>query len=722
MGKWMHRRSVIGMGFLTLTACGAATTTPTGPKPPVTESPKQNDAAEATTDKKRAMEPGGGAVAPIEKAEDALPTKVTSVFQFVGKDSSVIINIPRLEKVISAVDPEIRESITKSFLDEMKQKSPVEAAVAKSLIDSFESAVIFSDPDKKNGGEKATEEAACVAAKFKNPGPVEIVLSGKDVERNGPRFTATNSKDKNKPGMHGVWFADSGYLIGCVNAQNLSRSLAVATGALPSYATSPRFVAERANDVFVSVDMHPILGDKVEPGSDLFASLTTPGQSLGLDIRLNLYGSAYPPVGSVLAPSAQSLVGKMPKGTLGALGLSLKRAPGKDLASVISLIDNATNGHKLQEIKDGAAKIGIEFSDIDAALGDELAIGIYRNAKEKLDFEKDAGFKHTAGILAIATNDEAAHKKIWTTLTGMVKKKGSKEAIVSGDSIESVEKPKSKKNDFARVELRKGFIVFAMGDKAMVKEALAKFGKDTLASVPAFQEARAKEKPAMHLLTFVDGATLKSLIADKGGKPKTPAAAGGPAFLSLLLGPTDRGIELSLGGGGAMDLISTGSTLAINGFNSYMANTKTSEARSNVRFMASYARNAYDLELGDGPVPTHRLCKSSTPVPATIPKGTTYKTTMGSGGDWDTGDDNTGWKCLRFFSNEEIRYQYEYRQGGEYKGPKRGGPNPGPNGFEVSAEGDLDGDGKTSLFTRTGKIVGNKVVLDEEIFSSDPTE
>ncbi len=720
MGKWMHRRSVIGMGFLTLTACGAATTTPTGPKAPVTESPKSDDAAAAGEEKQAKV--AAVAAAPVEKAEDALPTKITSIFQFVGKDSSVIVNIPRLEKVISAVDPEIRESITKSFLDEMKQKSPIEAAVAKSLIDSFESAVIFADPDKKNGGEKATEEAACVAAKFKNPGPVELVLSGKDVERNGPRFTATNSKDKDKPSMHGVWFADSGYLIGCVNAQSLTRSLAVATGALPSYATSPRFVAERANDVFVSVDMHPILGDKVEPGSDLFASLTTPGQSLGLDLRLNLYGSSYPPVGSVLAPSAQSLVGKMPKGTLGALGLSLKRAPGKDLASVISLIDNATNGHKLQEIKDNAAKIGIEFGDIDAALGDELAIGFYRNSKEKLDFSKDDTFKHTAAIVALATNDEAAHKKIWTTLTDMVKKKATKEALVSGDSIESIAKPGKKKNEFSRIESRKGVIVFGMGDKAMVKEALAKFGKDMLASTPAFQEARAKEKPAMHLLTFVDGATLKSLVADKSDKPKSATTAGGPAFLSLLLGPTDRGIELALGGAGAMDLISTGSTLAINAFQSYTANTKTSEARSNVRFMASYARNAYERELGNGPVPIHKLCKSSTPVPTTIPKGTAHKTSMGSGGDWDTGDDESGWKCLRFFSNEEIRYQYEYRQGGEYKGPKRGGPNPGPNGFEVSAEGDLDGDGKTSLFTRTGKIVGNKVVLDEDVFSSDPTE
>ena len=32
------------------------------------------------------------------------------------------------------------------------------------------------------------------------------------------------------------------------------------------------------------------------------------------------------------------------------------------------------------------------------------------------------------------------------------------------------------------------------------------------------------------------------------------------------------------------------------------------------------------------------------------------------------------------------------------------GPDPGPDGFEASAEGDIDGNGKTSLFTRVGKV------------------
>jgi hypothetical protein len=411
----------------------------------------------------------------------------------------------------------------------------------------------------------------------------------------------------------------------------------------------------------------------------------------------------------------------MPKGTIGALGISLKRAPGKDLASVFSMIDKATNGNNLQQARDGAAKVGIEFADIDTALGDDLAIGIYRNSKEKIDFAKSEGLKSMAVIVSIATKDEGAHKKIWGALTTMAKKR-PKEVLVQGNVLEGIEKPNSKKKDFSRFESRKGLIVFAVGDKAIVKEALNKFGKDTLVSTPAFAEARGKEKPAMHVLAFVDGAILKSLVADKSDKPQAPTTPGGPAFLSLLLGPTDRGLELALGGGGAMELIGTGSSLAVNAFKAYTADSKSSEARMNVRFMASYAKRAYERENADGKGTRNKFCKTSLPVPAKILKGTTYKTSMGEGGDWDSGDDNTGWKCLGYFTNEEIRFQYQYRHGSDYKGPKRGGPNPGPNGFEISAEGDLDGNGKTSLFTRTGKIVGGKVVLDDDVFSSDPTE
>lgn len=710
------RSSFFLFSLLGIAACGGTATPVVNPAAPA--KPRDEQAPSKKADMVVA--------APIAQPEPALPTKVTSLFQFIGADTPVIVNVPRLDKVVAALDAETREAITKELLDKIGKESRFEAAVAKSLIESFDGAVIFADPKKKDAGaKKAAEDAACFAFRFRDPRPVELALSTKSVERNGARFTITNEKDADKPPAHGVWLADSGVLLGCATREALAQSLSVATGALPSYTSSRRYVAERANDVFVSVDMHPILGDSVEPGSDLFASLTTPGQSLGLDLRLNLYGSSYPPVGSVIAPASQDLIGQMPKGTLGALGVSLKRAPGKDLASVITLIDKATSGNRLQEAREGAAQVGLDFTEIDAALGDDLAVGVYRDPKQKIDFENSDDLAHTAVVIAVATKDQAAHKKIWNVITTMVKKK-PKEASVRGDVIESIgtvlakkkASAKPTKNPFIRIESRKGVVVIGSGDKAIVKEALAKFGKakETLASTAAFADARAKEKPATHVLGYLDGATLQALVEAKGDK--TSAGPLGPAFLSLTLGPTDRGLELALGGGGAMGLIGTGAALAVSGMKSYLAKSKAAEAKSTLYFMASSARRAYH----EGKGTPNNLCKSSLPVPATIPKGTTHTPTMGAGSDWDSGDDTTGWKCLGYFSTETLRYQYQYIQGSGYKGPKRGGPDPGKDGFEVSAEGDLDGDGKTSLFTKTGKIVNGKLVLDDDVFSSDPTE
>ena len=62
--------------------------------------------------------------------------------------------------------------------------------------------------------------------------------------------------------------------------------------------------------------------------------------------------------------------------------------------------------------------------------------------------------------------------------------------------------------------------------------------------------------------------------------------------------------------------------------------------------------------------------------------------------------------------------------GGPYKGPARGGPDPGADGFEISAEGDLDGDGVTSLFTQTGKVneATKSVRLGTQLFIADEKE
>ena len=151
----------------------------------------------------------------------------------------------------------------------------------------------------------------------------------------------------------------------------------------------------------------------------------------------------------------------------------------------------------------------------------------------------------------------------------------------------------------------------------------------------------------------------------------------------------------------------------------------TSKAKNIVAAIARGAAAAYEREImGPRGAVSHTLCGSATDVPATVPRGVEYLPSTATGQDYDSGDAQRGWSCLKFSLSQPQRYQYSYREGGGYKGPARGGPNPGPHGFEVSAEGDLDGDGKTSLFTRTGTVdpLSGTLRLSPQVFVADEYE
>src|SRR6185437_6988509 len=132
---------------------------------------------------------------------------------------------------------------------------------------------------------------------------------------------------------------------------------------------------------------------------------------------------------------------------------------------------------------------------------------------------------------------------------------------------------------------------------------------------------------------------------------------------------------------------------------------KVAEARSNVAAIARLAVAAWERDRrGPNNTVVHALCKSAQPVPADVPRGEKYMPSSQPGADWHSGDAVSGWPCLGIALESPHYYQYTYSAGGPYKGPERGGWDPGPDGFEVAAEGDLDGDGTTSLFTITGNV------------------
>lgn len=132
-------------------------------------------------------------------------------------------------------------------------------------------------------------------------------------------------------------------------------------------------------------------------------------------------------------------------------------------------------------------------------------------------------------------------------------------------------------------------------------------------------------------------------------------------------------------------------------------------AKNAVKIMAQSAKTAFEQN--------DTLCKTAAAVPAAVPQGTRYTPSEKLGEDFGSGDPQTGWMSLRFMFEKPLECQYTYRAGGDYKGPKRGGPDPGPNGFEAAAECDPDGDGKASLFTWTGSVTDGKLSVANEAFA-----
>jgi len=100
------------------------------------------------------------------------------------------------------------------------------------------------------------------------------------------------------------------------------------------------------------------------------------------------------------------------------------------------------------------------------------------------------------------------------------------------------------------------------------------------------------------------------------------------------------------------------------------------------------------------------LCESAQDVPAEVPR---RAPTTVHYQDW-----SAGWLCQDFTVDGPVYHRYSYRVRGGYKGPARGGPDPGPTGFELAAESDFDGDGMTGLIIVTGHVdaVSGQLVID----------
>lgn len=168
-------------------------------------------------------------------------------------------------------------------------------------------------------------------------------------------------------------------------------------------------------------------------------------------------------------------------------------------------------------------------------------------------------------------------------------------------------------------------------------------------------------------------------------------------------------------------VLGTLGVLAIYGVKRYLLAAKSAEAKNTIGAIARGAAAAYEREILDEEENVkHALCGSARPVPAAIPSGTKYQPSTAAGDDFDTGSATEGWKCLKFSMTQPMYYQYQYNRGTGYVARAVA---PGPDGFEAAAQGDLNGDGVSSMFARTGSVSpSGQLVIATQIYIENELE
>ena len=175
---------------------------------------------------------------------------------------------------------------------------------------------------------------------------------------------------------------------------------------------------------------------------------------------------------------------------------------------------------------------------------------------------------------------------------------------------------------------------------------------------------------------------------------RTPPKSKTPALVIVLIVAAVLGAVVVIGG----VLFS----LAIVGVTRYLAAAKTAEARNAVGIIArNIARESEQEHASEGGTTKVITLRSFPPVPADVQHGRKY---LSAPSDW------APWKAIKFEMNVPQYYQYEVRAAADGQSA------------EVIARGDLDGNGKTSLFSLKVLVENGVVVVAPTIDETDPDE
>jgi len=168
-------------------------------------------------------------------------------------------------------------------------------------------------------------------------------------------------------------------------------------------------------------------------------------------------------------------------------------------------------------------------------------------------------------------------------------------------------------------------------------------------------------------------------------------------------------------------------SLAIYGVRKYIANAKTAEARNSLGQIGKDSQTAYEKETlaasvlvgGTSTAVSRALCSSATKsVPTAIGsvQGAKFQASQAHATDWsvDETSQGVGFSCLKFSMSAPQYFLYTYTAAVT---------SGSGAAFTAVANGDLNGDGTTSVFTLTGSVPSDlNLYVSPTIAELDPEE
>lgn len=695
MSLWRVGVGVLAATIAASSGCGE------GQRPGPLHPPTEGPAASSTTQAVR--------------APPSFPARLGRLADAIPADAAVALGIPGYQALAAAT--RVRGTELDAVLSEgAKEVAPRLGLAPKDLVEllhGVREAGVFGQMQSDGEPELAAVLLVEDAAR------VDELLARFGLRETEPRHFQAKEHYRS---IHVGWVRELGLLVVSTRQDLVDASFDTVLGQRKALAGSVG-ASRGAASFFATADLDALEQNEIlSEGST--AQLVLPLEGAGtLDLRA--LGARIPRIGDVVAPAKHALVERLPKGAATAFALSLTRAKGKTLRDIVAELGRVEEGKgaELAAMADAILRLKTKLSldDVDKALGDELCFGVYFSDKLGKQGKQTKGGPF-AGITVLGALDirdartanallKQAAEELKGKTPGMTSSPGKLSAPLASGAV-------------LKIEVRKDVVLFATGDKVDVDKKLAAFGKGPgLGSDATFASRRKAARPESHAFVFVDYGAMKS--QDPALSEVLTQIRDVSALVDVAAKPNPKGLDVGIQVDDAAALLGSGAGLALAGFRRYLLMAKTAEARSTVATIARGAVAAYERELleAGGRNVTHKLCGSAPSVPAEVPKASKYKPLAEPGKDFQTGSQTEGWRCLRFEMTSPIYYRYEYRAGKGYKGPARGGPDPGPKGFEISAEGDLDGDGKTSLFTMTGKPGPRGTIeLSRELFVADEAE